>query len=107
MKIPRKLIGRYVEITWMDPTSQRKHIHESPVGRATLGTWKERGVIVDITETDGVTVVKIEHSVSCGPGDTFEKADEHYYSPIPEPLIESCATYTRDPEPEKIAGGSV
>lgn len=60
----------------------------------------ERAVIVSITDS----VVKVEHSLSCGSGDAFDKSDEHFYSPIPEALIESCATFTRDPEAGPPAG---
>jgi hypothetical protein len=85
MKITKALIGKYVELQWMDPCFNRVHIAESPVGRAALATWVERGVIVDIT--DGI--VKVEHSKAAHAGKAVSDADEHAYTPIPEALIET------------------
>lgn len=61
MKIPRKYLGQYVEIEWLDPFQDTYDVirGDFPKGRASLGRWKERGVLVDIT--DGVLVV--QHSI--------------------------------------------
>ena len=85
MKITKALIGKYVELQWMDPCFNRVHIENSPVGRAALATWVERGVIVDIT--DGI--IKIEHSKAAHAGKAVVEADEHAYTAVPEALIES------------------
>lgn len=61
MKVPRKFLGQYVEVEWVDPFQDTYDVirGDFPKGRDSLGKWKERGVLVDITE--GVLI--IQHSV--------------------------------------------
>lgn len=89
MKVGRSYVGKYVQVQWMDPCFNKVSILESPVGRAALATWIERGVVVDIT--DGI--VKIEHSLAAHAGKPVTEPDEHAYTPIPEALIESIVVY--------------
>lgn len=96
MKIPRSLLGKLVEIQWQDPCFTSRPIKESPVGRASLATWLERGVIIDIT--DGV--IKVEHSRETHAESTNPEGDEHSYTPVPEALIE---WYTHLTPGERIA----
>jgi len=97
MNVPRRLLGRYVEVQWKDPTFGKGDIATERKGRAALSTWVERGVLIDIT--DGV--VRIEHSLAAGPGRTMEEPDERACTSVPEELIEALSTFTRDAEGEK------
>ena len=94
MNVSKRMVGKYVELQWMDPCFNKVSIAESPRGRAALATWIERGVIVDIT--DGV--VKIEHSVAVHAGKLITDPDEHAYTPVPESLIESITVFV----PERL-----
>lgn len=89
MKITRAMIGKYVEIQWMDPCFNSRPIENSPVGRAALATWQERGVIVDIT--DGI--IKIEHSHETHAESKDPDGDDHSYTPVPETLIEKLTIF--------------
>ena len=84
MRIGQKYVGKMVEVQWMDPMFQRCDIKDSPTGRASLAAWKERGIIIDVSEG----VVKIEHSAACHAGGNIESPEEHAFTPIPEVLIE-------------------
>lgn len=90
MNVPRKLIGRLAEITWMDPNSARGPIETLKRGRVALATWQEYGLIHDIT--DGV--VLIAHSYAASPGD--DKPDEVQRTAVPEALIERIKVYVED-----------
>ena len=79
MNIPRRLIGKVVEITWCDPNYKREELVELKRGRSALVTWHEYGTIYDVT--DGV--VLIAHSTSGDP------IDEIARTAVPEVLIES------------------
>jgi hypothetical protein len=92
VNIPRRLLGRYVEVQWKDPTFGKGDITTELRGRAALSTWLERGVLVDVT--DGV--VRIEHSLAAGPGRAMTEPDERACTSVPEELIESLSTFTRD-----------
>lgn len=88
MKISRQLLGKLVELTWKDPCEDRVKCHlpnleDLPKGRAALATWKERGVIDDIT--DGV--VRLVQSEGHEPG--AGKPDEFKCQWICEELIEA------------------
>lgn len=87
MKIGKQYLGKYVEFTWKDPNSRRVKITEAPKGSVALATWRERGVIDDLTES----VIRIAHSDACEPGATVP--DEAVYSWVPEDLIVSITVY--------------
>lgn len=93
MNIPRRLIGRTVEVTWKDPNSWKGPIESLTRGRAALATWKEYGVLYDVT--DGV--VLIAHSLAHSPG--VAVADEIVRTAIDEALIESLVIYAPEPQP--------
>ena len=90
MNVPKRLIGRYVEIIWADPNTARGPIETLKKGRIALATWKEYGVVHDIT--DGV--VLIAHSYAMSPGDT--EPDEVSRTAVPESLIETVRVFTED-----------
>ncbi len=87
MKVPRSCIGKYVEFTWKDPNNRRVKSAVARKGLAALATWRERGVIDDITEG----VVRIAHSDAAGPSNPIP--DEFVYSWVPEDLITSITVY--------------
>jgi len=89
MNIPKRLLGRYVEIQWMDPCFQRTEHHKMLKGRAACATWLERGVIKDITDN----IVLIFHSVARNPGEVSTEDDEMCYTPIHEALIEKIRVF--------------
>jgi len=95
MNVPRRLIGRYVEIQWMDPHFNKVELLATLRGRTALATWIERGVIVDVHEG----TVKVEHSLGIAAGQPVTNPNEHAYTAIPESLIEKIDTFTKDPEP--------
>lgn len=79
MNVPRRLLGKIVELTWTDPNYQRTELNELQRGRAALVTWREYGTIYDLT--DGV--VLLAHSLAGDPVDEISR------TAIPETLIES------------------
>lgn len=91
MKVGKQYLGRYVELTWRDPGAARTVLHsysERPRGVGCLATWRERGVIVDVT--DGV--VQIEHSHATG-APLLRQEDEVVCTYVPEDLVESITVY--------------
>lgn len=98
MKIHKSYIGKFAEIVWMDPTFQRLDTDKVLKGRAALSTWREYGVIKDIT--DGV--VAIVHSAAIVAGNSGEIADEVAYTAIPEVLIEKLTLFQPETEPVKV-----
>lgn len=91
MRVPKALIGRYVEIKWHDPIGvQRAPIDKAPKGLKGLATWLERGVLDDITED----VVRIVHSAGCEPG--TGTIDEISYTLVPESLIIEVTTFNKE-----------
>ncbi len=87
MNIPRKLVGRMVEVTWKDPNSWKGPLEIMARGRAALATWKEHGILYDVT--DGV--VLIAHSLAQSPGTS--EPDEIVRTAIDETLIESITLF--------------
>lgn len=85
MKIPRSAIGKIVEVTWEDPTAQatRMPVRLAPKGRAALSSWKEYGVIDDITEG----VVRICHSLGTDPPGDKDPEPEIFFTVVVEDLI--------------------
>ncbi len=59
MKVPRKLLGQYVEVEWLDPTQCTVAISEMIKGRGQLGIWRERGILIDMT--DGILIIEHSH----------------------------------------------
>lgn len=86
MKVPRTLIGKRVELQWMDPGSFKGRL-PMPLGRAALATWLEHGVVHDVT--DGVVI--LAHSF--GRDAQATEVDEIHVSAIPEVLIEKLIVY--------------
>ena len=93
MNVPRRLIGKLVEIQWMDPNSARGPLATMVKGRAALASWREYGVIHDVT--DGV--VLIVHSYASQPGEPLERPDEGERTAIHEALIERVIVYAELP----------
>lgn len=84
MKIGRGYIGKYVELTWHDPRFDRvAKDRPTSKGMAALSSWKERGVIDDLT--DGV--VRILHSEGTEPGET--EPDEIVATWVQEEIVTS------------------
>lgn len=84
MRVPKAYIGRMVALTWRDPIGvQRAPVAEALKGNAGLATWREHGVIDDITEE----VVRIVHSIGYPPGTDGHKPDEISYTLVPEDRI--------------------
>ena len=96
MKIGRQYVGKMVEFMWKDPNNNRVTKARALRGLAALATWRERGVIDDITEG----VVRIAHSEAAGPRNPAEP-DEFVYSWVPEGLITEITVY----EPVSQEGG--
>lgn len=90
MNVPRRLIGRMVEIQWMDPSYARLTIDEFKPGRGALATWLERGTVYDIT--DNVVIVVHSECRQAGAPDNAAPKDLAY-TPIPEALIEKVTVY--------------
>ena len=86
MNVPRRLLGKLVEIQWCDPNFKREELIEIKRGRAALVTWKEYGIVYDVT--DGV--VLIAHSMA---GDTPEETNEIARTAVPEVLIEKIVVF--------------
>ena len=95
MKVSRRLVGRMVEVTWQDPGARRLP-KTSPYtkGKAALATWRDRGILDDLT--DGV--LRIVHSDGYSPGDV--SSDEIFASWVPEDLVETVVVFV--PEPSEL-----
>lgn len=90
MKIGRQYLGKVVEIQWCDPNFDRVDVNDSMLkGRAALATWKEYGVVHDVT--DGV--VLIVHSAASMPGRAPGETDEVGRTAVHEALIEKVTVY--------------
>jgi len=92
MKVGRQYLGRMVEVTWRDPGHDRYKCRQEdasdlPKGMAALATWKERGILDDMT--DGI--LRIRHSDACEP--RSDRPDEFLVTWVPEALVESILAY--------------
>ena len=101
MKLPKHMLGRMVELTWRDPGEARvsvgiTEVGSLPRGRQALATWRERGIVTDIT--DGV--VRIEHSMAQPAPALPNQTTEHVFTFIPEELIEGAVMYDPVKEPQ-------
>ena len=88
MKIGRQYLGKHVEVVWRDPVTDRVECHavdlsDLPKGLAALSTWKERGILDDITDS----VLRIRHSDGYDPGK--DKPNEFSCTWVHEALVES------------------
>lgn len=101
MRVPRALIGKVVEVQWVDPTSslQREDLATVKKGRAGLSTWREFGAVFDVT--DGVVI--IAHSLGITAGSTAP--DEGMLTRIVEDLITEIKVLAPE-RPEAPAGGN-
>ena len=96
MKVSKSYLGKVVAVQWMDPRWDRvastdKDRSDVPRGRAALATWREYGVVDDIT--DGV--VRIVHSAGEEGSRNMKDigGDDFVCSWVPEELIESVTVY--------------
>jgi len=94
MKISRSIIGKYVEMIWRDPMGAvklRSYLPDRsdlPKGTASLASWKERGVVDDLTEG----IVRIVHSHGTDPPMRVkgeDSSEDFSLTWVPEALIES------------------
>lgn len=88
MKIPKSYLGKFVEVTWLDPNSWRGSLEGLVKGKAALATWKEYGLVYDVTEG----IVLLAHSLAQSPGSS--EADEIVRTAIHEDLIEGVIVFT-------------
>ena len=84
----------------MDPTFTRIEFRDMRKGRHALSTWREYGIILDVT--DGV--VLIGHSAASMAGSDPSVTDEIAYTPVPESIIEKITVF--EPAVEREGGGS-
>ena len=92
MKVPRRFVGRMVEVTWQDPGARRVPKQNPYIkGKAALATWRDRGILDDLT--DGV--LRIVHSDGYSPGDTA--SDEIFATWVPEDLVEAIVVFNPEP----------
>lgn len=90
MKITRAYVGKVVEVQWRDPNFRRCEQHEVIKGLDALATWREFGVVHDVT--DGV--VQVVHSAARNVGSKpGEPDDELAYTSIHEALIERITVF--------------
>jgi hypothetical protein len=89
VKVGKHYLGKYVEVIWRDPGDARFSISPDemapiPRGRGCLATWKERGIIADIT--DGV--LSIVHSEALPAPLLPGQCREYVCTYVPEELVE-------------------
>lgn len=93
MKVPRHLIGKPVELVWVDPMSGPRRVDLATMrrGRGALASWREYGRILDVSEG----VVALAHALGTSPGDS--EPDEVSPSWIAEDLITELYVLDRVP----------
>lgn len=99
MKVPKSYIGKLVEIQWADPNDDRMALHKLTRGRLALATWREYGLVYDIS--DGV--VMIAHSIgyeagrplllTAPPEEAMKGLDELDRTAVQEDLIEKITVF--------------
>lgn len=89
MKVGKHLIGKVVEIQWCDPNSDRVPMDGLLKGRAALATWKEYGVVHDVTDN----VVLLIHSAASNAGSRPDDTDEVLRTALHEALIERIRVF--------------
>lgn len=91
MKVGKHYLGKMVEVVWMDPNYSRMDSMYIQRGRAALVTWKEYGIVYDVT--DGV--VLLVHSITSNNGmPGMDNHDEISRTALPESLIEAMTILT-------------
>lgn len=101
MKIGKQYLGKVVEIQWMDPNFQHvEDIKTMEKGRDALATWKEWGVVHDIT--DGVVLLVHSAAASAGKGVPPENTSEVGRTAIPDVLIEKITVFAPIAVPEDV-----
>lgn len=101
MRLSRNLIGKVVEIEWMDPTTCKFKSHTPedksslPKGRAALATWTEYGLLDDVT--DGV--VRLLQSIGTDAVVEKERVEDYTALFVPEALIEKVTVLIPSVEP--------
>ena len=93
MNVPRRLIGKVVEVLWMDPNAGSGPLDRIRTGRIALATWREVGILHDVTDN----VVLIAHSYAAPPGKPISEPDEVQLSAVHEALIEKVTVYAELP----------
>lgn len=97
MKVGRQYTGKVVEITWRDPHgADRMEVAKMPVGYHALSTWREYGVIDNVT--DGV--VRLIQSRAENPPYKDEREEEAVPSYVHEALIEKIVIF--EPSKEEV-----
>jgi len=82
VRISKSLIGKVVEVRWIDPREQHHDTDRPPfAGKEALAKWIEWGVVHDIT--DGV--LRLMYSTTWVPED--HKPDGFHFTWIPASLI--------------------
>lgn len=95
MNVPKKYIGRLCEIIWKDPNSARSPVAHTKTGRAALATWREYGIIHDITDN----VVLVAHSYAANPGESVvTNPDEMERTAVHEDFIEKITFFVPEGE---------
>ena len=77
----------------MDPSAGSGPLDRLKTGRTALATWRELGVLYDIT--DGV--VLIAQSYAAPPGKPISEPDEVQLSAVHETLIEKVTVFQEEP----------
>ena len=96
MVIGRKYVGKFVEVTWRDPNFRRCEIREVVKGLQALATWREYGVVHDVTDD----VIQVVHSAAKNVGSAGDDAtDEIAYTSIHTALIEKITVFEPVKEP--------
>ena len=91
MKLPRSVIGKVVEIIWRDPGNlKRMSVDRAPKGWGGMATWRERGVIDDITDN---IVRLIPSEAASAPGEPDPDPLDIVPAYIHEALIEDCIIF--------------
>ena len=102
MNIPRRLIGRRVTISWMDPRGLRVQSHfpddhrDIPHGAAGLAQWTEEGIIEKVEDD----VLYLRQSIGKDPPGEGHPTDELQYSVVPAAIIESIKVWAEEPVEE-------
>lgn len=102
MNIPRRLIGRHVTITWVDPralrlTSYFPNDHRDvPHGKAGLAIWEEDGFVEKIEDE----VLYLRQGLCTDPPGEGRQQHEIQYSVVHVALIESIRVWSEEPSEE-------
>ena len=85
MKVGRQFLGKICEVVWRDPVAGgRMRLDLAPKGEAALATWREFGVLGDLT--DGI--LRVDHSQGENPPGDIDRGYEVFSTYIHEALVE-------------------